>query len=34
VGIVVFYDDITVGEYTADLMVEDEVVVDSKWSTH
>ena len=27
-GIVVFYDDVIVGEQTADLMVEDRVIVD------
>ena len=29
-GIVVFYDDVIVGEYTADLMVEDQVIVELK----
>jgi GxxExxY protein len=29
-GIVVFYDDVIVGEYTADLIVEDEVIVELK----
>ena len=26
-GIVVFYDDVIVGEFTADLLVEDQVIV-------
>jgi GxxExxY protein len=29
-GIVVFYDDVIVGEYIADLMVEDQVIVELK----
>jgi GxxExxY protein len=29
-GIVVFYDDVIVGEYTADLLVEDQVIVELK----
>ena len=29
-GIVVFYDDVIVGEYTADLTVEDQVIVELK----
>src|SRR5271165_781499 len=29
-GIVVFYDDIIVGEFTADLLVEDQVIVELK----
>jgi GxxExxY protein len=29
-GIVVFYDDVIVGEYTADLIVEDQVIVELK----
>ena len=29
-GIVVFYDDVIVGEYTADLLVEDLVIVELK----
>ena len=29
-GIVVFYDDVIVGEYTADLLVEDRVIVKLK----
>jgi GxxExxY protein len=29
-GIVVFYDDVIFGEYTADLLVEDQVVVELK----
>ena len=29
-GIVVFYDDVIVGEYTADLIVEDQVIVERK----
>ena len=29
-GIVVFYDDVVVGEYTADLIVEDAVIVELK----
>jgi hypothetical protein len=28
--IVVFYDDVIVGEYTADLLVEDQVIVELK----
>jgi GxxExxY protein len=28
--IVVFYDDVIVGGYTADLMVEDQVIVELK----
>ena len=29
-GIVVFYDGLIVGEYTADLLVEDQVIVELK----
>lgn len=29
-GIVVFYDGVIVGEYTADLLVEDQVIVELK----
>ena len=29
-GIVVFYDDVIVGEFTADLLVEDQVIVELK----
>jgi len=29
-GIVVFYDDVIVGEYTANLLVEDQVIVELK----
>ncbi len=29
-GIVVFHDDVIVGEYTADLIVEDRVIVELK----
>jgi GxxExxY protein len=29
-GIVVFYDDVIVGEYTADILVEDQVIVELK----
>jgi GxxExxY protein len=29
-GIVVWYDDVIVGEYTADLIVEDQVIVELK----
>jgi hypothetical protein len=29
-GIVVFYDDVIVGEYTADLIVKDQVIVERK----
>ena len=29
-GIVVFYDDVIVGEFTADLPVEDQVIVELK----
>ena len=29
-GIVVFYDGVIVGEYTADLIVEDQVIVELK----
>jgi len=29
-GIVAFYDDVIVGEYTADLLVEDQVIVELK----
>jgi GxxExxY protein len=29
-GIIVFYDDVIVGEYTADLLVEDQVIVELK----
>jgi GxxExxY protein len=29
-GIVVFYDDVIVGEYTADLIAEDKVIVELK----
>ena len=29
-GIVVYYDDVIVGEYTADLLVEDRVIVELK----
>jgi GxxExxY protein len=29
-GIVVFYDDVVVGEYIADLIVEDQVIVELK----
>jgi GxxExxY protein len=29
-GIVVFYDDVIVGEQTADLIVEDQVIVELK----
>ena len=29
-GIVVFYDDAIVGEFTADLLVEDQVIVELK----
>ena len=29
-GIVVFYDEVIVGEYTADLIVEDRVIVELK----
>ncbi len=29
-GIVVLYDDVIVGEYAADLMVEDQVIVELK----
>jgi GxxExxY protein len=29
-GIVVFYDDVIVGEYAADLLVEDQVIVELK----
>jgi GxxExxY protein len=29
-GIVVFYDGMIVGEYTSDLIVEDEVIVERK----
>jgi GxxExxY protein len=29
-GIVAFYDDMLVGEYSADLIVEDQVIVDLK----
>jgi GxxExxY protein len=29
-GIVVFYDDVIVGEYTADRIVEDQVIVELK----
>ena len=29
-GIVVFYDDLVVGEFTADLLVEDQVIVELK----
>jgi GxxExxY protein len=29
-GIVVFYDDVIVGEYAADLIVEDKVIVELK----
>jgi GxxExxY protein len=29
-GIVVFYDDMIVGEYTADLVVEDQVIIEPK----
>jgi GxxExxY protein len=33
-GTVVFYDDVIVGEFTADLLVEDQVIVElkSRWS--
>jgi GxxExxY protein len=29
-GIVVFYDDVIVGEYVADLLVQDQVIVELK----
>jgi GxxExxY protein len=29
-GVVVFYDDVIVGEYAADLLVEDQVIVELK----
>jgi hypothetical protein len=29
-GIIVFYDDVIVGEYTADLLIEDKVIVELK----
>jgi GxxExxY protein len=29
-GIVVFYDDVIVGEFAADLIVEDQVIVELK----
>jgi PD-(D/E)XK nuclease superfamily len=29
-GVVVFYDDVLVGEYTADRLVEDQVIVELK----
>ena len=29
-GIAVYYDDVIVGEYTADLLVEDQVIVEPK----
>ena len=29
-GLVVYYDDVIVGEYTADLIVEDQVIVELK----
>jgi GxxExxY protein len=29
-GIVVFYDDVIVGEYAADLLVEDQIIVELK----
>jgi GxxExxY protein len=29
-GIIVFYDDVIVGEFTADLLIEDQVIVELK----
>jgi hypothetical protein len=31
-GIVVFYDDVIVGQFTDDLLVEDQVIVELRWS--
>ncbi len=30
-GIVVFYDDVLVGEYTANLVVEDQLIIELKF---
>jgi GxxExxY protein len=31
-GIVVVYDDVIVGQFTVDLLVEDQVIVERRWS--